>query len=75
MPRWPGSARTGASFYAPAVLTGVTPDMRIMREEIFGPVVPITVVDSLDEAIELANDSEFGLGASVWTTTTPRASG
>jgi succinate-semialdehyde dehydrogenase/glutarate-semialdehyde dehydrogenase len=54
-------------FYAPAVLTGVTHAMRIMREEIFGPVVPITVVDSLDEAIELANDSEFGLGASVWT--------
>jgi acyl-CoA reductase-like NAD-dependent aldehyde dehydrogenase len=56
-----------AGFYAPAVLTGVTHDMRIMREEIFGPVVPITVVDSLDEAIALANDSEFGLGASVWT--------
>jgi succinate-semialdehyde dehydrogenase/glutarate-semialdehyde dehydrogenase len=55
------------AFYAPAVLTGVTHEMRIMREEIFGPVVPITVVDSLDEAIELANDSAFGLGASVWT--------
>ncbi|MBV9213511.1 MAG: aldehyde dehydrogenase family protein [Actinobacteria bacterium] len=54
-------------FYAPAVLTGVTPDMRIMREEIFGPVVPITVVDSEEEAIGLANDSEFGLGTSVWT--------
>jgi acyl-CoA reductase-like NAD-dependent aldehyde dehydrogenase len=54
-------------FYAPAVLTGVTPDMRIMREEIFGPVVPITVVDSEEEAIRLANDSEFGLGNSVWT--------
>src|SRR5205807_6927697 len=54
-------------FYAPTVLTGVRPDMRIMREEIFGPVVPITVVDSEEEAIELANDSEFGLGTSVWT--------
>ncbi len=54
-------------FYAPAVLTGVRPDMRIMREEIFGPVVPITVVDSEEEAIALANDSEFGLGTSVWT--------
>src|SRR5881392_1123906 len=42
-------------FYAPAVLTGVRPDMRIMREEIFGPVVPITVVDSEEEAIALAN--------------------
>jgi acyl-CoA reductase-like NAD-dependent aldehyde dehydrogenase len=53
--------------YAPAVLTGVTPDMRIMREEIFGPVVPIMTVGSEEEAIERANDSEFGLGASVWT--------
>jgi len=55
------------AFYAPAVLTGVRHDMRIMREEIFGPVVPIVTVDSEDEAIALANDSEFGLGASVWT--------
>jgi succinate-semialdehyde dehydrogenase/glutarate-semialdehyde dehydrogenase len=53
--------------YAPAVLTGVTPDMRIMREEIFGPVVPIVTVASEEEAIERTNDSEFGLGASVWT--------
>ena len=54
-------------FYAPAVLTGVTHDMRIMREEVFGPVLPIVVVDSEAEAVELANDSRFGLGASVWT--------
>jgi succinate-semialdehyde dehydrogenase/glutarate-semialdehyde dehydrogenase len=38
-----------------------------MREEVFGPVLPIVVVDSEQEAIDLANDSEFGLGASVWT--------
>jgi acyl-CoA reductase-like NAD-dependent aldehyde dehydrogenase len=55
------------SFYAPTVLTRVTHDMRIMREEIFGPVLPIVVVDSADEAVALANDSNFGLGASVWT--------
>jgi succinate-semialdehyde dehydrogenase/glutarate-semialdehyde dehydrogenase len=54
-------------FIAPTVLTGVTHQMRIMREEIFGPVLPIVVVDSEREAIDLANDSEFGLGASVWT--------
>ncbi len=54
-------------FFLPAVLTGVTHDMRIMREEIFGPVVPIVTVDDEEEAIALANDSEFGLGASVWT--------
>jgi succinate-semialdehyde dehydrogenase/glutarate-semialdehyde dehydrogenase len=56
-----------AAFYAPAVLTNVTHDMRIMREEIFGPVIPIITVDSEEEAIQLANDSNFGLSASVWT--------
>ncbi len=54
-------------FLAPTVLTGVTHQMRIMREEIFGPVLPVLVVGSEQEAIDLANDSEFGLGASVWT--------
>ncbi len=57
---------TGA-FYAPTVLTDVTHEMRIMREEIFGPVLPIIDVESEDEAVALANDSRFGLGASVWT--------
>jgi acyl-CoA reductase-like NAD-dependent aldehyde dehydrogenase len=55
-------------FIAPVVLTRVTQEMRIMKEEVFGPVLPIVVVDSDEEAVELANDSEFGLGASVWTT-------
>ena len=54
-------------FIAPTVLTGVTDEMRLMREEIFGPVVPIVVVDTEAEALERANDSNFGLGASVWT--------
>jgi acyl-CoA reductase-like NAD-dependent aldehyde dehydrogenase len=54
-------------FMAPTVLTDVTHDMRIMREEIFGPVLPIVTVDTEQQAIELANASEFGLGASVWT--------
>ena len=60
-------------FYAPAVLTGVTHDMRIMREEIFGPVVPIVTVGSEEEAVALANDSEFGLGASIWSLDRERA--
>jgi acyl-CoA reductase-like NAD-dependent aldehyde dehydrogenase len=54
-------------FIAPVVLTGVTHEMRIMKEEIFGPVLPVITVDSEEQAISLANDSEFGLGASVWT--------
>ena len=54
-------------YIAPTVLAGVTHEMRIMREEIFGPVVPVITVAGEEEAIELANDSEFGLGASVWT--------
>jgi acyl-CoA reductase-like NAD-dependent aldehyde dehydrogenase len=57
----------GRDFYAPTVLTDVSHDMRIMREEIFGPVVPIVTVESEEQAIALANDSDFGLGASVWT--------
>jgi acyl-CoA reductase-like NAD-dependent aldehyde dehydrogenase len=54
-------------FIAPTVLTGVTHEMRIMQEEIFGPVLPVITVDSEEEAVRLANDSRFGLGASVWT--------
>ena len=54
-------------FIAPTVLVGVTHEMRIMKEEIFGPVLPIVRVANEEEAVRLANDSEFGLGASVWT--------
>jgi acyl-CoA reductase-like NAD-dependent aldehyde dehydrogenase len=60
-------AGLSGKFVAPTVLTGVTHEMRVMKEEVFGPVLPIVVVDGEQEAIELANDSEFGLGASVWT--------
>jgi acyl-CoA reductase-like NAD-dependent aldehyde dehydrogenase len=54
-------------FYPPTVLTGVNHGMRILREETFGPVLPIVVVKDVDEAIRLANDSEYGLTASGWT--------
>jgi acyl-CoA reductase-like NAD-dependent aldehyde dehydrogenase len=54
-------------FIAPTVLAGVEDEMRIMNEEIFGPVVPIVEVDSEEEALARANDSNFGLGASIWT--------
>ena len=54
-------------FYEPTILTNVKPNMRIANEETFGPIAPITIVENESEAIKLANDSEFGLGASIWT--------
>jgi succinate-semialdehyde dehydrogenase/glutarate-semialdehyde dehydrogenase len=54
-------------FFPPTVLVGVNHAMDVMREETFGPVLPVMVVDSLDEAIRLANDSPYGLTASGWT--------
>jgi len=57
----------GPNFYAPTLLADVTQDMRVMREETFGPVLPVAAFESDDEAVHLANDSDFGLAASVWT--------
>jgi succinate-semialdehyde dehydrogenase/glutarate-semialdehyde dehydrogenase len=57
----------GPYFYEPTVLTDVTPEMACRHEETFGPVVSVYVVDSDAEAVTLANDSEYGLNASVWT--------
>ena len=54
-------------FYKPTILTDIKPGMRIAKEETFGPVAPITIVENESEAIKLANDIEFGLGASIWT--------
>jgi len=54
-------------FYAPAVLTGAPAETALLREETFGPVAPIVPVKDLGEAIELANGTEFGLGANVYT--------
>lgn len=54
-------------FYQPTILTGVKPNMRIAKEETFGPVAPITIVENESEAVRLANNTEFGLGASIWT--------
>ena len=57
----------GELFYEPTVLTGVTHEMAIMREETFGPVLPIARVADEEEAIRLANDSHYGLSGTVWS--------
>ena len=54
-------------FYPPTLITGVTAEMRMYREEVFGPVATLFRVADLDAAIELANDTEFGLGSNIWT--------
>lgn len=57
----------GSNFYAPTVLTNITGDMRLLQEETFGPLLPILPFESDDEAVRLANDSDFALSASIWT--------
>ena len=60
-------ADSAAPFFAPTVLTNVNHDMDVMRDETFGPVLPIMTFKTDEEAVRLANDSEYGLTASVWT--------
>ena len=62
-----------AAYYSPAVLTGVTKDMRAYREELFGPVAVVYSVSSDDEALTLANDTDYGLGGAVFSTDSERA--
>jgi acyl-CoA reductase-like NAD-dependent aldehyde dehydrogenase len=65
-----GGARRGDGpgiFYEPTVLAGVDQSMLIMQEETFGPVIPVMAVRDAEEAVRLANDSRYGLSASVWT--------
>ncbi len=63
----------GGTYLTPQILTGVTHDMRVMREESFGPVVGIMPVRDDEQAIALMNDSEFGLTAALWTADADRA--
>jgi acyl-CoA reductase-like NAD-dependent aldehyde dehydrogenase len=68
-----GHKRSPGYFFEPTVLTGVNHGMAVMRDETFGPLLPIQVVKSVDEAVELANDSAYGLTASVWSRDLARA--
>ncbi len=68
-----GGKRGEGQRFLPTVLVGVDHSMRVMREETFGPLLPIMTVPSVDRAVELANDSEYGLTASVWSRDAARA--
>lgn len=59
--------REGGQYFEPTVLLDCRQDMEIMRHEIFGPVAPVTVFDTLDQAIDMANDSDYGLTSSIYT--------
>jgi succinate-semialdehyde dehydrogenase/glutarate-semialdehyde dehydrogenase len=59
--------RINSCFYNPVILSDVTPGMPVFDQETFGPVIACTVVDNVDEAVKLANQSPYGLGASIWT--------
>lgn len=55
------------AFYEPTILTNITPDMPVFSQEVFGPAVPVVAFDTFEEAVNLSNSTEFGLGVSIFT--------
>lgn len=64
---------TGGTYFAPTILAGIGPEARVFREEVFGPVLTITPFETEEEALRLANATDYGLAAGVWTTSLSRA--
>jgi succinate-semialdehyde dehydrogenase/glutarate-semialdehyde dehydrogenase len=71
--RLTGEAYDAGTFFAPTVLTDVTPEMVIYREETFGPIAPVIIFDDEDEVIKMANDTDYGLAAYLYTNDISRA--
>ncbi|MDB5621922.1 MAG: Betaine-aldehyde dehydrogenase [Devosia sp.] len=69
------SITEGGRFLQPALLAGITNDMRVAQEEIFGPVLSVMTFEDQDQAVEIANDSPYGLAASIWTKNIDKALG
>ena len=68
-----GHLFTKGLFFAPRVVLRTKPDMKVLTEEVFGPIAPVIVVKNEDEAVRVANSTQFGLGASVWSRNADRA--